>query len=57
MLGGFQELEFVAGNPGRTLFHCHQQRHIVASFFDCWRCLNTSEVHGLLGPAAEDWVS
>jgi FtsP/CotA-like multicopper oxidase with cupredoxin domain len=29
MLGGFQELEFdfVADNPGRTLFHCHQQLH------------------------------
>ena len=27
MLGGFQELEldFVADNPGLTLFHCHQQ--------------------------------
>jgi len=30
MLGGFQELEldFVAGNPGSTLFHCHQQLHM-----------------------------
>ena len=27
MLGGFQELEFdfVADDPGLTLFHCHQQ--------------------------------
>jgi FtsP/CotA-like multicopper oxidase with cupredoxin domain len=27
MLGGFRELglDFVADNPGRTLFHCHQQ--------------------------------
>ncbi|WP_045836348.1 multicopper oxidase domain-containing protein [Hyphomicrobium sp. 99] len=26
MLGGFQEIEFdfVADNPGMTLFHCHQ---------------------------------
>ena len=30
MLGGYQELEldFVADNPGRTLFHCHQQLHM-----------------------------
>jgi basic amino acid/polyamine antiporter, APA family len=30
MLAGFQELEFdfVADNPGRTLFHCHQQLHM-----------------------------
>jgi FtsP/CotA-like multicopper oxidase with cupredoxin domain len=30
MLGGFQEVEFdfVADNPGPTLFHCHQQLHM-----------------------------
>lgn len=30
MLAGFQELEvdFVADNPGPTLFHCHQQVHM-----------------------------
>lgn len=30
MLGGFQALEFdfVADNPGLTLFHCHQQLHM-----------------------------
>ncbi|HUY34759.1 MAG TPA: multicopper oxidase domain-containing protein [Pirellulales bacterium] len=30
MLGGFQELEFdfVADNPGATLFHCHMQLHM-----------------------------
>ena len=30
MLGGFQamELDFVADNPGPTLFHCHQQLHM-----------------------------
>ena len=30
MLGGFQELEmdFVADNPGDTLFHRHQQLHM-----------------------------
>jgi FtsP/CotA-like multicopper oxidase with cupredoxin domain len=34
MLGGFQELEvdFVADNPGRTLFHCHQQLHMDFGF-------------------------
>lgn len=30
MRGGFQEVEmdFVANNPGDTLFHCHQQLHV-----------------------------
>jgi FtsP/CotA-like multicopper oxidase with cupredoxin domain len=34
MLGGFQRLEidFVADNPGRTLFHCHQQLHMDFGF-------------------------
>jgi FtsP/CotA-like multicopper oxidase with cupredoxin domain len=34
MLGGFQELEldFVADNPGRTLFHRHQQLHMDFGF-------------------------
>jgi FtsP/CotA-like multicopper oxidase with cupredoxin domain len=26
------EVEFVAGNPGRTLFHCHQQDHMDRGF-------------------------
>jgi len=34
MLGGYQEAEvdFVAGNPGMTLFHCHQQLHMDFGF-------------------------
>jgi FtsP/CotA-like multicopper oxidase with cupredoxin domain len=34
MLGGFQELEFdfIADNPGLTLFHCHQQLHMDFGF-------------------------
>ncbi len=34
MLGGFQEAEvdFVADNPGKTLFHCHQQLHMDFGF-------------------------
>ncbi|WP_426434170.1 multicopper oxidase family protein [Bradyrhizobium genosp. P] len=34
MLGGFQEIEFdfVADNPGTTLFHCHQQLHMDFGF-------------------------
>ena len=34
MLGGYQEVEvdFVANNPGRTLFHCHQQLHMDFGF-------------------------
>jgi FtsP/CotA-like multicopper oxidase with cupredoxin domain len=34
MLGGYQEMavDFVADNPGRTLFHCHQQLHMDFGF-------------------------
>ena len=34
MLGGYQEVEvdFVADNPGATLFHCHQQLHMDFGF-------------------------
>lgn len=34
MLGGYQELDFdfVADNPGDTLFHCHQQLHMDFGF-------------------------
>ena len=34
MLGGFQKVEFdfVADNPGLTLFHCHQQLHMDFGF-------------------------
>ena len=34
MLAGFQELEvdFVADNPGRSLFHCHTQIHMDFGF-------------------------
>jgi FtsP/CotA-like multicopper oxidase with cupredoxin domain len=34
MLAGFQELEldFIADNPGMTLFHCHQQLHMDFGF-------------------------
>jgi FtsP/CotA-like multicopper oxidase with cupredoxin domain len=39
MLGGFQELEldFVADNPGLTLFHCHQQLHMDFGFMTLLR--------------------
>jgi FtsP/CotA-like multicopper oxidase with cupredoxin domain len=34
MLGGYQEMEvdFVANDPGLTLFHCHQQLHMDFGF-------------------------
>jgi FtsP/CotA-like multicopper oxidase with cupredoxin domain len=34
MLGGYQDVEvdFVADNPGMTLFHCHQQLHMDFGF-------------------------
>jgi FtsP/CotA-like multicopper oxidase with cupredoxin domain len=34
MLGGYQQVEvdFVADNPGLTLFHCHQQLHMDFGF-------------------------
>jgi len=39
MLGGFQELEFdfIADNPGMTLFHCHQQLHMDFGFMALFR--------------------
>ncbi|MGO8920520.1 MAG: multicopper oxidase domain-containing protein [Stellaceae bacterium] len=41
MLGGFHELEFdfVADNPGPTLFHCRKQLHMDFGFmvlFNYW---------------------
>ena len=34
MVGGYQEVavDFVADNPGLTLFHCHQQLHMDFGF-------------------------
>ena len=34
MVGGYQEMEidFIATNPGPTLFHCHQQLHMDFGF-------------------------
>jgi FtsP/CotA-like multicopper oxidase with cupredoxin domain len=32
MLGGYQEVDLVAGNPDPTLFHCHQQLHMDYRF-------------------------
>ena len=34
MLGGYQEMEvdFVADQPGLSLFHCHQQLHMDYGF-------------------------
>jgi FtsP/CotA-like multicopper oxidase with cupredoxin domain len=34
MLGGYQEMhiDFLANNPGLTLFHCHQQLHMDFGF-------------------------
>jgi FtsP/CotA-like multicopper oxidase with cupredoxin domain len=39
MLGGFQELaiDFVADNPGLTLFHCHQQLHMDFGFMTLFK--------------------
>jgi FtsP/CotA-like multicopper oxidase with cupredoxin domain len=36
MVGGYQEVEvdFVADNPGLTLFHCHQQLHMDYGFMN-----------------------
>ena len=39
MMGGYQEVEFdfVADNPGLTLFHCHQQLHMDFGFMALFR--------------------
>jgi len=36
MVGGYQsvEVDFVADNPGLTLFHCHQQLHMDYGFMN-----------------------
>jgi FtsP/CotA-like multicopper oxidase with cupredoxin domain len=31
------EVEFLANNPGRTLFHCHQQDHMDRGFMMVFR--------------------
>ncbi|HZW79770.1 MAG TPA: multicopper oxidase domain-containing protein [Candidatus Deferrimicrobiaceae bacterium] len=44
MLGGYQEAEidFVADNPGLTLFHCHQQLHMDYGFMTLFDYLETT---------------
>ena len=39
MVGGYQQVEFdfVAGNPGPTLFHCHQQLRMDFEFMALFR--------------------
>jgi FtsP/CotA-like multicopper oxidase with cupredoxin domain len=39
MLGGFRdaEVDFVADNPGLTLFHCHQALHMDFGFMALFR--------------------
>ena len=39
MMGGYQQVEFdfVADNPGPTLFHCHQQLHMDFGFMALFR--------------------
>ena len=39
MLGGFQEIafDFLANDPGLTLFHCHQQLHMDFGFMALFR--------------------
>ena len=34
------EIEFVAANPGATLFHCHQQTHMDFGFMMLLRYVN-----------------
>ena len=44
MLGGYQEAEidFVADNPGLTLFHCHQQLHMDYGFMTLFAYIETT---------------
>ncbi len=35
--GSTTEVEFVANNPGLTLFHCHQQDHMDRGFMMVFR--------------------
>jgi FtsP/CotA-like multicopper oxidase with cupredoxin domain len=34
---GTAEVDFVASNPGMTLFHCHQQSHMDFGFMMLFR--------------------
>ena len=40
MLGGFQEMEidFLADQPGLSLFHCHSQLHMDFGFMALFHC-------------------
>jgi FtsP/CotA-like multicopper oxidase with cupredoxin domain len=39
MLGGYQsmDIDFVADQPGLSLFHCHQQLHMDFGFMSLFR--------------------
>ena len=49
MLGGFQELsiDFVADNPGLTLFHCHQQLHMDFGFMALFEVCLSGRTSGI----------
>jgi FtsP/CotA-like multicopper oxidase with cupredoxin domain len=38
---GTAEVDFVADNPGPTLFHCHQQRHMDGGFMQLIQYVTT----------------
>jgi FtsP/CotA-like multicopper oxidase with cupredoxin domain len=40
MLGGYQsiDVDFVADQPGLSLFHCHQQLHMDFGFMALFHC-------------------
>src|SRR5206468_5559212 len=53
IVGGYQEVEvdFVADNPGLTLFHCHQQLHMDFGFMSLFDYVIGTEA--LIIPATE----
>ena len=67
MVDGYQQVavDFVANNPGLTLFHCHQQLHMDFGFMSLFdyagqRCSRSCEHRlwtssGAAGSSGEDW--
>ena len=49
MLGGYQQMriDFVADDPGLTLFHCHMQLHMDLRVHDAVRLHVTSDANDL----------
>jgi Multicopper oxidase len=48
------EVDFVAANPGRTLFHCHQQLHMDFGFMRLFDNARAESASGQSEPRMRD---